>query len=143
MATDKDYENLPYPLPGLDAGDVQLDEYGREIPDPVPMAPPVGYSRQPSLVELVRDMVRSEHLRQAAMADDKDTFEEFDNFDVPDDVPDPHTRWENDFDPPVAELVREGDKALKAKSSAPQPKAASAASGASGGGDPPDDKPKA
>lgn len=117
---------------GLDAGDTLLDEHGREIPDPVPMAPPVGYTRQPSLVELVRDMVRSEHLRRAAEADDKDDFETFDNFDIPDDVPDPSTRWENDFDPPVKELLKEGDKALKSKS-ASQPQAASAASGAPAG----------
>lgn len=128
-----------YPSPGLDAGEVHLDDYGREIPDPVPLAPPVGYKRQPSLVELVRDMVRGEHLRQAAMAEDKDTFEEYDNFEIPDDPSPPNTPYENDFDPPVKELVREGDKALRAKrppSSTPQPEGAEAPSGDPGGVDP-------
>ena len=144
METEKTaYEPLDASNVGLDAGDVQLDEHGREIPDPVPLAPPVGYRRQPSLVELVRDMVRSEGLRQAAMAEDKDDFETFDNFDIPDDPSDPHSPWENDFDPPISELVREGDKAIKAKTPPPQPKDAPASSGASGGGDPPADKPKA
>lgn len=128
---------------GLDAGDLHLDEYGREILDPVPMAPPVGYQRQPSLVELVRDMVRSEHLRQAAMATDKDDFETFDNFDIPDDPQDPHSPWENEFDPPIAELVREGDKALKAKTPPSQPKGAPAPSGDGGAVDPPAAAPKA
>lgn len=118
MVTEKPAPEALYPASGLDAGDTSLDEHGREILDPVPMAPPLGYSRQPSLVELVRDMVRGEHLRRAALEDDKDDFETFDNFEIPDDPGDPHSRWENDFDPPVKELLKEGDKSLSEKSRA-------------------------
>ena len=34
-----------------------LDKYGREIPDPTPMEPPLGYVRRPSLFEQIREQV--------------------------------------------------------------------------------------
>lgn len=76
---------------------------GQELPDPTPMAPPVGFMRQPSLSERIRDMVRSEALRVAAESSGLETLDEADDFDVGDEV-DPHSEWENDFDIPVTEL---------------------------------------
>lgn len=91
-----------------------LDEDGREHPDPVPVAPPVGHNPQPSLAEKIRAMVQSEQLRMAAVAAGAETFDEADDFDVPDDDDfDPQSPWENDFDPPVAEL-RKREEAEKA-----------------------------
>lgn len=87
------------------------DALGREIPDPMPMAPPVGYKKPPSMVELVRDMVRSERLRQEAEAAEQETFEESEDFDIGDDY-DPHSPWENDFDPPLSELRHEVEAEL-------------------------------
>ena len=72
-----------------------------EIPDPVPMEPPLGYRRQPSLMEQVREMVRSEQLRREVESAGMETFEESEDFDVED--YDPRSPWEENFDP-VEEL---------------------------------------
>lgn len=73
------------------------------IPDPTPMAPPLGYIRQPSLTERIRDMVRSEHLRVAAESAGADTFDEADDFEVGEDY-DPSSPYEEVFEPaPVNE----------------------------------------
>lgn len=107
-----------------------LTPFGAEIPDPTPLAPPVGYKRQPTMVEHIRNMVRSERLRQEAEAAGMDTFEESEDFDVGDDEDDPHTPYENDFDPPI-DVIREAveaDKAAKASTPSPSPEAAPAAS---------------
>lgn len=69
-----------------------------EFPDPTPVAPPVGYTKQPSMVEHIRNMVRSEMLRQAAEASELESFEEADDFDVGDDF-DPTSPHEETFDP--------------------------------------------
>lgn len=104
----------------------RLTEDGREIPDPVPMAPPIGYIKQPSMVEHIRSMVRSEQLRMAAEAGGAETFEEADDFDIGEDEL-PGTPWEADFEP-VSELKR---------------RAAAEESGGSGGTPPPVSEPPA
>lgn len=68
-----------------------------ELPDPVPMAPPVGYRRQPSLLDQVREMVRSEQLALEARRAGMETFEESEDFEVED--YDPRSPWEDVFDP--------------------------------------------
>lgn len=91
-----------------------LTAEGREILDPTPMAPPVGYKRHPSLAEQIREMVRSERLAAEAAAAGYETFEEADDFDVDDDV-DPNSKYEGDFDPiPFEELKAENER-LKAE----------------------------
>lgn len=77
----------------------RLNEKGQEIPDPTPIAPPVGFKRQPSLSEQIRAMIRSEQLRQEAESAGYETFEEADDFDIPDDPIDPTTPYEAVFDP--------------------------------------------
>lgn len=77
----------------------RLNEKGREILDPTPMAPPVGYKRQPSLSEQIREMVRSERLAMEAASAGFETLEEADDFDIPDDPIDPRTPYEAHFDP--------------------------------------------
>lgn len=68
--------------------DKLLDKFqrpdGSEIPDPTPLQPPLGYRRQPTMVEHIRSMVQSEQLRVAALSAGAETFEEADDFDVPD-----------------------------------------------------------
>lgn len=71
-----------------------------EWPDPRPLSPPLGYQPEPSLAERIRMMVRSEHLRFAAMESGMETFEEADDFDVDDDF-DPTSPYEMFFDQPV------------------------------------------
>lgn len=59
---------------------------GSETPDPVPMAPPVGMKRVPTMVDHMRELIRSEMLRKAADEAGLETFEEADDFDVPDEL---------------------------------------------------------
>lgn len=58
---------------------------GQEIPDPRPMAPPVGYKKQPSMADQIRDMVRSERLAQEAAEMGGESFEEANDFDTGED----------------------------------------------------------
>lgn len=71
---------------------------GRERPDPTPEEPPLGYKKQPSIFDQVRAMVRSDKLKEEALAAGKETFEEADDFDLDEDE-DPHSPYENEFDP--------------------------------------------
>lgn len=75
---------------------------GAEIPDSTPLAPPVGYERQPSLAEQIRAMIVGEKLRAEVEAAGAETFEEADDFDVGDDY-DPTSPYEANFDPMTPE----------------------------------------
>nr|QJB20639.1 MAG: hypothetical protein [Microvirus sp.] len=102
----------------------QLDEEGREVLDDTPLAPPVGFTEQPSMAEYIRMMVQSERLRQEAEEAGMETFEESEDFDVDDDF-DPTTPYENDFDPDISELksaVEEEKQRKKAPSQEPKKK---------------------
>lgn len=76
----------------------RLNEAGQELPDPTPIAPPVGYIKQPSLHQLIREMVVREHQRLQAQGEDYESPEEAEDFDVDDDF-DPQSPWEENFDP--------------------------------------------
>lgn len=80
---------------------------GTEDPDPIPMQPPIGFVRQPSMVEHVRAMVRSEQLRMAAEAQEADTFEEAEDFYFPDEE-EPFSAYEMEevFEPDARYDVR-------------------------------------
>lgn len=99
----------------------RLNEKGQEIPDPTPMAPPVGFKRQPSLSEQIRQMILSEKLRQEAEEMGYETFEEADDFDVDDDF-DPSTPYEEVFDPvPVQEPAPQPEQKPKQEDTPPAP----------------------
>ena len=90
-----------------------LNVDGSIVGDPVPIEPPIGYERQPSMMELVRDMVRSEKFKEGL--GENESFEEADDFDVgdePDLLRSPH-EFENQ--PSIAELAEEGRKSLEEK----------------------------
>lgn len=109
--------------------DNKLSPSRRELPDPTPIAPPIGFVRQPSLTEQIRSMVRSEQLRHAADAAGAESFEEADDFDVGDDF-DPRSPYENEFDPPLSEMLQAGHDAIQARSTPPpQPPAEGGAPG--------------
>lgn len=98
-------DRLVQTFPGVfDADGVQTvsgqNEKGQEVPDPVPVAPPVGYRRPPTLQENIQRMIRSEMLQQAAAAEGFDTFEEAEDFDIEDDPVDAQTPYEAVFNPP-------------------------------------------
>lgn len=83
----------------------EIDMHGREVPDPTPMAPPVGFIKQPSMIENIRNLVRSEALRQAALTAGAETFEEAEDFDVDDDI-DPTSPYEQNFELAPAEALK-------------------------------------
>lgn len=100
----------PYRVPVEDGYQSKLDDRfagttpalnmdGGEVLDGTPVAPPVGYKKQPSMMENIRNMIRSEQLRQAAAAQGFETPEEADDFDIGDDF-DPTSPYEHNFDPP-------------------------------------------
>lgn len=97
-----------------------MNESGQLMPNPVPVAPPVGYERKPSLAEQIRDAVRSEQLAAAARAAGAETFEESEDFDVEDDQQ-LHSPWENEFDPELSEIIEAGREALAAKKAQAHP----------------------
>lgn len=87
-----------------------LTEGGAEIPDPVPMAPPVGFIRQQPLHERIRAMVQHEYLRARQM-EDVESPEEADDFVLPDEddarygerfamMPGHEHDWEDNYEPP-------------------------------------------
>lgn len=101
-------------------GRLQTDA-GHEIPDPKPIAPPIGYNRQPSLAEQIRTMVRNEKLQADLDAAGYETFEEADDFDVGDDY-DPRSPYEQQFEPtPIPELKRRALEAQSAEAKIPIP----------------------
>lgn len=87
---------------------------GREYLDPTPIAPPIGYKRQPSLSDQIREMVRNERLQAELEAAGLETFEDADDFEVGDDY-DPSTPWENDTTPSVKELLEAGKAEIRRK----------------------------
>lgn len=84
---------------------------GQEIPDPTPVAPPVGFKRQQPLHERIRAMVQHEFMRSKQM-EDYESPEEADDFLVPDEsgtdpreasfalMPGHEHDWEENYDPP-------------------------------------------
>lgn len=93
-----DLEDYLPPKSAPSQQDLNHDRFGREVPDPTPVAPPIGYQKPFSMVDHLRELVRTELSRAAADAD-VETFEDADDFDIEDDPPDPHTPYEAVFDP--------------------------------------------
>lgn len=101
----------------------RLTKDGHEKLDPKPVAVPVGFTRQPSMADLIREGIRNETFRQRRIAAGQETFEEADDFDIPDDPPDPQSPWERDFDPAGdAEVLAEA-RAILERKRRPQPPA--------------------
>lgn len=92
-----------------------IGEDGHAIMDSVPLAPPIGYKEQPSMIELVRNMIRGERLRQEAMQAGFETMEEADDFDIEDDPEPLYSGYENDLDPPMSELMQAGREEIERK----------------------------
>lgn len=91
---------------------------GQPVLDPRPLAPPIGYKSAPSMVQIVRDMVQSERLAQEAAAAGFETMEEADDFEIGDDPDQLRSQWENEFDPPIREIVQEGRKIVAEREAA-------------------------
>lgn len=100
---------------------------GKEYPDPVPTAPPIGYEQPMDLMTMIRTMIKSEELRRAAEEQGFETFDEADDFEVDDDPPDPLTDYERVFEPPAS------PPAAVAPTAPPVPSAATATGAAEAG----------
>lgn len=75
-------------------------EKGRvEELNPTPMQPPLGYVAQPSLAQQIREQIQA---MRRLEDNEPESEEEADDFDIPDDPPDPESRWENDNIPSLA-----------------------------------------
>lgn len=87
---------------------------GMEFPDPTPMSPPIGYKKQPTMVEMMQNMVRGELLRRYAEAEGMESFEEADDFDVDDenDPGDKRTIYETGDEAPLS-VLKERAKAAR------------------------------
>lgn len=77
----------------------RFSEDNKEILNPTPIAPPLGYKPTLSLAEQIRQQVRAfKHIEDM----EPETEEEADDFDMVDD-PAPVSRWENDMIPSIKE----------------------------------------
>lgn len=77
---------------------LELDGNGWEVPDPRPLELPAGFRKPETLAETVRRLTRGA-LSDLADKNEMDTFEESEDFDLPDDPDDPTTIYEEYFDP--------------------------------------------
>ena len=77
------------------------DSAGREIPDPVPVAPPLGYQKPLSMFDQMRAQIRAEHhrLRQLELEELVETREQANDFEVDDDIENMPSLYEERFDP--------------------------------------------
>jgi len=91
-----------------------LDENGHEMPNPTPVQPPIGYRKQKTIAEQIREQIRLASI-EAHMAG-AETEAEANDFDVGEDM-EPHSPWENDFEPDPA---LEHMLALQSRPPAPQ-----------------------
>lgn len=75
---------------------------GAELVSSTPMAPPVGYVKHPSMVDIIREQIRSHELAKAAERAGAETFEEADDFAIDEDIePQSAYEFEDVFEPPV------------------------------------------
>lgn len=97
---------------------------GREYPDPTPVAPPIGFIKQPTMAETMRAMIQSQELRRAAAESGQETFEEADDFNVGDDY-DPTSPYEEQFEPliPGPNIAEEIATAIHSKFTQEKPAA--------------------
>lgn len=74
---------------------------GQEIPDPVPVAPPLGYTKPLSMFDQMRAQIRAEHvrLRQMELEELRETAEQANDFDVDEDIENMPSLYEEKFDP--------------------------------------------
>lgn len=77
----------------------QLDEQGREVPDPQPIAIPAGFREPETLEQRIRRLVRSEQFSASMDSQGFETFEESEDFEIDDDMFDPESPYEEVFDP--------------------------------------------
>lgn len=71
----------------------RYDADGKFYPDPVPMAPPVGFVQKPSIADQMRRIFHSEQMKILAAQEGRESFEEADDFEIQDEY-DPRSPFE-------------------------------------------------
>lgn len=94
-----------------------LNQAGQEIMDPRPAAPALGKKPEMHIRDYIRTLVHNERLQADLDAAGHETFEEANDFEVGDDYF-PDSDYENDLEPSISELIREGNASLSAKARA-------------------------
>lgn len=79
-----------------------------EVVDPTPLAPPVGYKREPTLMEKIQLMVMKEKVDQLRAELGAETPAEAEDFDIDDDDADPSSPYE--FERHELELLEQIEK---------------------------------
>lgn len=86
---------------------LELDGFGREVPDPTPLELPLGFKRPETLAEQVQRLVRHSVSEYAALHGEE-TFEEADDLEIDDEF-DPGTPYELEFDPILGREITAAD----------------------------------
>lgn len=138
--------------PQMDYADYEMklkarnkDAFGHEVPDPTPIAPPIGFKEFPSMIEQVQSMIRNYNLQKELAAQGVETFEEANDFDVDEDR-DSHLYDDVDEDNflpadidrgslPTGEGKGQGEKEEPASAGEEDPGTGDDAPAGSGGGD--------
>jgi len=89
------------------------NELGEEIIDPVPMAPPLNYKREPSLHEIVAQQIRSSKIREWESQFGPESEEEADDFEIEGDT-EPMSKYENDHIPSI-KILKQQVEEIKAE----------------------------
>nr|DAW08223.1 MAG TPA: hypothetical protein [Microviridae sp.] len=112
-----DHETGELTFKRISQQDRYLNKAGAEIPDPRPAAPSLGKKPEMNIRDYIRTLVHNERLQADLDAAGHETFEEANDFEVGDDYF-PDSKYENDLEPSIKELIREGTASLSAKARA-------------------------
>lgn len=75
---------------------MRYNERGEEMPDPTPIALPVGFQRPPTIDELYARLVHDPAVQRELSDAGFETEEEANDFDVPDEMPDPTSPFQQE-----------------------------------------------
>lgn len=81
----------------------RLDQYGNEVPDNTPVAVPAGFKHPESLHDQIRRLIQVEKLN--IDGEEMESFEEAEDFDIEDESFDPHSPYEEMFDPMLGRAI--------------------------------------
>lgn len=87
------------------------NERGEELPDPTPLELPVGFTRPPTLDELVARLIIDPRVQAELRASGIETEEEANDFDIPDELPDPTSPYQETDVITDADEMRNGFRA--------------------------------
>lgn len=96
-----------------------LNDDGSVDLDPVPLAPPIGYTKAPSMLQMMHDMLTSHKLEQELKAAGTETLEDFEDFDIPDEPEQLRSAHEAlESDPTLQDLYAAGADAKRVREEA-------------------------